>query len=144
VALLRLGRARHPILQVVLDQERYDVRGRRAPRRSSIAITRRFDPATVRYHRIRWREGRAHPDERGLRVRLAAVDFANGTRWTAPAWAPSPPVLPRARPVPGPLAPLDKIHDALLGVTRALRKARLKLQSTTRRNARPRPHGSKP
>lgn len=126
VALLRLSKATRNLVQIVLEYEQYDVRGRRAPRRTTVPITRGFSPRTVRYHRIEWREGRVNPDERGLRVRLAAVDFADGERWTAPPWPPSPPVIPAARKVPGPLAPVDKIQDSIRKATHSLKKQRLK------------------
>jgi hypothetical protein len=127
VALLRLARAKRLIVQVVLEYEQYDVRGRRVPRRTTLPITLGFSRRTVRYHRIEWREGKANPDERGLRVRLAAVDFADGKRWTAPNWPPSPLAVPAGRKVPGPLAPVDKLHDSIHDATRSLKKQRLKI-----------------
>lgn len=128
VALLRLAKAKGRIVQVVLEYELYDVRGRRAPRRTTLPITLGFSPRSVRYHRIEWREGRVNPDERGLRVRLATVDFADGKRWTAPPWPPSPPVVPAARKVAGPLAPVEKIQDSIRKVIQSLKKKRLKLK----------------
>ncbi len=127
VALLRLSGAKREIVQVVLEYERYDILGRRAPRRSTLPVTHTFSPKTVRYQRIEWREGRVNPDERGFRVRLAAVDFAKGKRWTAPTWPPSPAVLPPKRKVPGPLAPVDKIQKSLQGITGDLKKRRQKM-----------------
>lgn len=126
VALLRLSKAKRALVQVVLEYERYDITGRHTPRRSTLPIARRFSTKSVRYHRLQWREGRVNPDERGLRVRLAAVDFADGKRWIAPPWPPSPAVVPPTNKVPGPLAPVDKIQKSLRKTIEALRKKRLK------------------
>lgn len=130
VALLRLAGAQGPVdvVQVVVAYETYDVMGRRPPRRSALVLTRSFSAKTVRFQRIEWREGRVHTDERGLRVRLAAVDFANGKRWTAPPWPPSPAVIPPAREVPGPLAPVDKLQKSLKDAARSIRKQGEKLR----------------
>ncbi len=128
VALIRLAKATRKIVQVVLEYELYDVRGRRRPRRTALSITLGFSSPTVRYHRLQWREGLVNPDERGLRIRLASVDFANGKRWTAPPWPPSPAVVPAAKKVPGPLAPVDKIQGSLRKATRSLREKREKLK----------------
>jgi hypothetical protein len=133
VALLRLAKATRKIVQVVLEYELYDVLGRRPPRRMPLSITLGFSPPTVRYHRLEWREGLVNPDERGLRVRLASVDFSDSTRWTAPPWPPSPAVIPPAKKVPGPLAPVDKIQTSLRKVTRALEKKRRKLEKKERK-----------
>jgi len=127
VALVRLSKAQRSLVQVVLEYEQYDVNGRHAPRRNTLPITVGFSPQTVRYRRIHWREGRVNPDERGLRVRLATVDFADGKRWIAPPWPKSPAVVPPKKRVPGPLAPVDKLHDSIRGATRSLRKRRLKM-----------------
>jgi len=129
VALIRLAKAKRKIVQVALEYELYDVRGRRPPRRTALSITLGFSPATVRYHRLQWREGLVNPDERGLRVRLASVDFADGKRWTAPIWPPSPAVVPAAKKVPGPLAPVDKLQGSIRKATHALQSKRRKLKN---------------
>ncbi len=127
VALLRIFGATREVVQVVLEYERYDVMGRHPPRRALLPIARVFTPQAVRYHRITWREGRSHPNERGLRVRLAAVDFAGGGRWTAPPWPPSPAARPPPMGAAGPLEPLDKLHRSLRGITQKVKDGAAKL-----------------
>lgn len=97
VTLLRLtGRAgSRGCVAVSLERTWLDVRGRRAPRRDVQGVARPFGPGTVRYVRVRWREGRDNPGERWLRIRLLRVDSATGSLWRAPparrvAWPPAP------------------------------------------------------
>ncbi len=83
------GREGKPVRTVrayLLEREWRDVRGRRPPRRERQSVAETLAPGSVRYRRIRWREGTQNPGERHLRVRLAGVIFADGTRWRAGPW----------------------------------------------------------
>ena len=134
-ALVRLrGHDPAPIVQVTLEQEFLDIRGIRAPRRKLLRVTRPFGPKTVRYLRLRWREGLTNPGERRLRLRLKTVDYADGKRWTAPPWAPSPRVA--APPDPGAHTihgSVTRLRGGIQAVTRSLKKTRVKLKRATYR-----------
>ncbi|MFH2007138.1 MAG: hypothetical protein ABI333_11175 [bacterium] len=131
VALFRLrGLQKRRIRQVVLEQELIDVRGARPPRRSLLPIARPFGPETVRYARIRWREGRENPGTRSVRLRLRAVDFADGKRWTPPPWPVKAPPLGAGRDAgaPAPFDTVDRIQGGIRDLTRSLRKRRKKME----------------
>jgi len=131
IALFRLrGLQKRRITQVVLEQELIDVRGERAPRRSLLPIARSFGPKTVRYARIRWREGRKNLGTRSVRLRLRAVDYVDGKRWTAPPWpvAAPPQATGRDAGAPAPFDTVERIQGGIRGLTRSLRKRRKKME----------------
>lgn len=139
-ALLRFKHTgKRKIVGLTLERQWWDVRRKRPPHRDRQRLIRTFEKGTVRYLRIRWREGYKNPGERQVRIRLARVDYVGAPPWSAGAWPelPPPPVPPHAAAsLP---EQLHEAHDSVRAVTKKVNKIRKKVEETPLVRYRPRP-----
>ncbi|MDY0003014.1 MAG: hypothetical protein RBU30_17065 [Polyangia bacterium] len=126
-ALFRLeGASPGLVTQIVIEREWSSVHGDHEVRREVESLAWTFEKGTVRYLRIRWREGLENRGERVLRLRLLRAHLAEGPSFEAgPATAPAPPGGGHQESLG------DKLHqvgEKIRQITDKIRKAHEKME----------------